>query len=258
MSSPSAFVLLGPNPKASPPAVVADVATTFPSAPAVTFTVAQKTGALLFHFGEVTVQASILPMPMPADHLEPCYKASWLWPTAEDDLRDHAMMLTVTAEGGDRPVDRMAPMTMLIAGVLGTCPQAAGVFWDGAEHLVKGKVFRDFAAQKLPGRLPLLLWVGCPAGKKKDGTCSGHTVGMGQFGLPEIETSDAPVDVPVLRQRLADLAEHLVTKAREIKDGATVGRSATQTITVSYGESQFGLKGRVMRLHHHRNDAGQG
>src|SRR5262249_55209857 len=220
--------------------------------PAVTFTVNPKTGAVNFHFGAVTVQASILPMPMPADHLEPAYRASWLWPNAKEELRDHAAMLTMTAEGGDTAVDWMVPLTMAVAAIVGICPQAAGVFWDGADHLVKGKVFRDFAARQLPNHLPLLLWIGCPAGQNADGTCSGYTVGLHQFGHPEIEASDAPLSVPELRQRLADLAGHPITRGLNIPDGATIGESATQKVTMSYGESRFGLPGRVMRLQHHR------
>jgi hypothetical protein len=252
MSSSDAFVLLNPNPKASPPAVVADIAATFPFAPAVTFTADPKTGALLFKFGKVTVTASIMPMPMPADHLEPAYRASWLWPSAKEELRTHAMMLTVSAAGGDAPADRMIPQTLVVAAVIGTCPQAAGVFWDQANHLVKAKVFRDFSAKRLPAQLPLLLWIGCPAGRNPDGTARGHTVGLKQFGLPEIETNDAPVSVADLRQRLSDLASYLIANSPDIPDGATIGRSATQTITAHFGESRFGLKGRVMQLRHHQ------
>ncbi len=252
MSSPTAFVLLNPNPKASPPAVVADVAATFPSAPAVTFTVDQQTGALNFHFGAVTVTASIIPMAMPAEQLEPCYQVSWLWPNAKEELRDHAMVLTVTAEGGDSAADRMVPLTMVVSAVIGTCPQAAGVLWDGGNHLVKGKVFRDFAAMRLPNRLPLLLWVGIPAGQNQDGTSSAYTMGLNQFGLPEIETSDASLGVPELRQRLSDIAGYLISKSPDVKDGAIIAKSATETVTAHFGESEFGLPGRVMRLRHHR------
>jgi hypothetical protein len=203
----------------------------------------------------VLVQASILPMPVPADQLEPCYPGSWLWPNAEAELRQHAMMLTVTGEGGDAVVDRMVSMTMVLAAVIGTCPQAAGVLWDGADHLVKGDVFRDFAVQQLPGHLPLILWVGCPAHKNADGTSRGCTVGMGQFALPDIETSDAPLSVRDLRQRLASVANHLVTKSANIPDGATIIQAPDHTVTVSYGPSKFGRPGRVMRLRHHRKGA---
>jgi hypothetical protein len=255
MSASEAFVLLNPNPKANPPTVVANIAATFPFAPAVTFTADPKTGALLFRFGKVTVTASIMPMPMPDDHLEPAYRASWLWPNAKEELRNHAMMLTVSAAGSEAPADRMIPQTMVIAAVIGTCPQAAGVFWDKANHLVKAKAFRDCAAKQLPNHLPLLLWIGCPAGLNPDGTARGYTVGLKQFGLPEIETNDAPVSVADLRQRLSDLANYLITQSPDIRDGATIGRSATRTITAHFGESRFGLKGRVMQLRHHQKAA---
>lgn len=254
MSAPTAFVLLSPNPKASPPAIVADLAATFPAAAAVTFTVDAETGALNFQIGAVTVSASILPIPAPAAQLAPCYRASWLWPTAEADLRDHAMILTITAAGGDSAVERMVALTMLVASVIGTCPQAAGVLWDGADHLIRADVFREFAVRQLPHQLPLLMWVGVPLGTNPDGTSSGHTVGLAQFGLAEMETSDAPASMANLRQRFADLAEHQIVRGVQIPDGAVIGESATQRVTVSYGESRFGLPGRVLRLQHQQID----
>src|SRR5262249_59438071 len=121
--------------------------------------------------------------------------------------------LAVSADGGEKAVDRRIPQTMVIASVIGTCPQAAGVFWDAAGHLIKGKVFRDFAAQRLPNHLPLLLWVGLAAGPTPDGASRGYTVGLKQFGLLEIETNDAPLDIAGLRQRFSNLAGHLIAKS---------------------------------------------
>jgi hypothetical protein len=250
-----AFVLMHPDPRADQAAILAAVAATFPSAPAVTVSQPPEAWGPIFHFGKVKVGTYLLPMPMPADHLEPSYEGSWLWPTAREDLRGHAAMLTLSADGGATAADRMVPLTMLAAAFLGTCPQAAGVFWDGAGHLVRRDVFRDFAARKLPAQLPLLLWIGCPAWPNGDGTTSGHTVGLRQFGLPEIETTDAPLSVPELRDRFDNLAEFLITKAPQIRDGAVIGRSATETVAVSYGASRFGLGERVMRLRHQRRGA---
>jgi hypothetical protein len=229
--------------------VIADIAATFPSAPPVTFTVDQATGALDFHIGAVVVRGSIMPMPMPDDHLEPAYRLSWLWPNAKEELRGHASMLILSSAGGDTAVERLVAQTMVAAAVIGTCPQAVGVLWDAANHLIKGKVFRDFASQRLPN-LPLLLWVGMAAGPNADGTSRGYTVGMGQFGLLDVETHDAPLDIAGLRQRFSNLAGHLIAKSPDIKDGATISQSETHKVTVSYGESGFGLEGRVMRLHH--------
>jgi hypothetical protein len=248
--SSDAFVLLNPNARANPAAIIAAIAATFPFAPAVTVSQPPEAWGPYFRFGKVTVRTYILPMPMPSDHLEASYEASWLWPTAKADLRSHAAMLTLSADGGDTAVDRMVPLTMLTAAFLGTCAQAAGVFWDAAGHLVRGDVFRDFAARKLPAQLPLLLWIGCPAWPNADGTSRGHTVGLRQFGLPEIETTDAPSSVPDLRDWFDRLAEHLITTGAPIRDGAVIARSATETVAVSYGPSWFGLGERVLQLRH--------
>jgi hypothetical protein len=246
-----AYVLLNPNPRANPAALAADIAATFPSEPAVRTSNNPTTGAPNFHFGRVAVSTCILPIPMPANELDPVYPSSWLWPSAKEELRTHSAMLTLKAEGADTAAELMAPLTMVAAAVIGTCPQAVGVFWSAGKHLVRGNVFRAFAARQLPKKLPLLLWLGTPAEASGNGTSSGHTEGLSWFDLPEIEATDALMSVPDLRQRLNDVAEYLTTKG-DIADGATIGESATQKVTVSYGPSRRGLKGRVMRLHHHR------
>ena len=89
------------------------------------------------------------------------------------------------------PAKRVGFRFAFVYLILYNLPFPAGVFWDGAGHLVRGDVFRDFAARKLPAQLPLLLWIGCPAWPNTDGTSSGYTVGLRQFGLPEIETTVA-------------------------------------------------------------------
>jgi hypothetical protein len=245
-----AVVLLNPNPRADQAAIIADIAATFPSAPAVTVTQPPKAWGPFFHFGEVTVRTFIMPMPMPPEKLEPRYGSSWLWPMAKDDLRNHAAMLTLSADGGESPVDRMIPLTMLAAAFIGTCPQAAGVLWGSGEHLIEGRVFREFATRSLPEQLPVPLWIGCAVWSNPDGTTCGHTVGLEQFDLPEIETIDSPQSVTRLRKRLIKLANRLVTTRPRIRDGTIIGQSPTETVIVSYGESRFGLSDRVMRLHH--------
>jgi hypothetical protein len=246
-----AFILLQPDARCDLSALVADVAATFPFAPPVTSSRPPESWGPSFRVGPVTVGSYILPVPLPADQLEASSRWSWLWPTAAADLRGHAQMMTLSASSGDA-AERMVALTMLTAAVFGTCPQAAGVLWDPAGHLVRGDVFRAFAAKVMPAQLPLLLWLGLPAWPNPDGTCDGYTIGLREFGCPEIEMCDAPLSVPALRQRISDLAPRLIAKEIDVPDGTTMTVSATQTVTVSYGESRFGQPGRVMRFRYCR------
>jgi hypothetical protein len=245
-----AIVLLNPNPRADQAAIIADIAATFPSAPTVMVTQPPKAWGPFFHFEEVTVRTFLMPMPMSPNKLEPLYGSSWLWPKAKNDLKNHAAMLTLSADGGETPVDRMMPLTMLTAALIGTCPQAVGVIWFGAEHLIEARVFREFATRGFPAHLPVSLWIGCPVWANPDGTTCGHTVGLEQFGLPEIETIDSPLRVSSLRKRLTKLAESFIAKRPNIRDGTVIAQTATEMLTVSYGESRLGLGDRVVRLHH--------
>ena len=253
MSFLHTFVTLNPNARTDPEAVAADIAAAFPTAPPVTVGRSEESGVVSFDFGAVTVMASVMPMPIPSPDLESCYATSWLWPKAEEELRDHSAHLIVIAQGGDTVPDRIVPLTMAVASILGTCPEASGVYWGHAGQVVKGGVFRDFATRHLnDDRLPVFLWVSCRAGANPDGTTSGYTVGLKQFDLMEFETSDSPLSVGDLRFRLGDLAAYLIRNGPVIKDGNMVGQSAGEKVKVVYADSRFGLEGQVMRLEHER------
>jgi hypothetical protein len=220
-------------------ALIADIAATFPPAPAVRVT-RPPWGGPGYHFDKTMITTIVLPVPLPESDREACYGASWLWPTAKADLRNHTAMIVLSTRDGKEPADRLGPLTMLAAALIGTDRSVVGVCWDG--HLIPAKVFREIASRDLV-ELPLALWIKCPTWMNPNGLVGGYTVGLAQFGHPEIETTDAPLSVSGLRQRLHKLAGKLITQSPQIRDGAVIGRSSTETVTARYGASQFGLGG---------------
>lgn len=242
-----AFVPLLPKAKLAAKAVTADIAKKWPDFDPPAASVPNP-GQMSFDYGDDYVLAQLVPAPIPWGDLDiPC-RSSILWPDAEKALKPHAGHLIVTTPCGDDPVARAKLVTSVLAGILGSCPQAVGVYWGDAALVVPSKLFQEMAQQILPDGLPLFLWMHARTGRNEDGTTSGFTTGLAGLGHKEFETDNASDDPGTLRERLFNLAEYVLTNGPVIKDGNTVGADANEKIQVKYGESRFGQDGEVMRL----------
>jgi hypothetical protein len=250
MSVTVAYVLFGPKAKVDTAAVVADIAGKWPDLK-VEPSAEAKDGQTAFDIdGQFVVGQMIdAPMPLSTDELDALCAKSLLWPKAKNLLRAHAahMIVTSFSRDDDDPVERAKRVTYATAGVLGACPQALGVYWGDANHLIKGDLFQEMAAEMLPDSLPLWLWVATLVGKGDDGT-QGCTVGMKALGHMELETTNASDGVGDLRERFHALARYLIENGPVIQDGNTVGADENEKIQVIYSDSQFGHEGQVMRL----------
>jgi hypothetical protein len=242
-----AFVPLLPGAKVNSKAVVADIAAKWPDLPEATPVKAQP-GQIAFDMGDMSLIGGLMPKPIPWGDLEGPCRMSWLWPEAEEQLRAHAGHLIVTAMGSEDPLARAKALTIGLAGILGACPEALGVYWGDATLVIPSGLFQDMAREILPGGLPLFLWIDFRAGKNEDGTTGGFTTGLAALGHMEFETGNATDGVGELRERLFGLANYVLENGPVIKDGNTVGADENEKIRVVYSESMYGHEGKVMRL----------
>ncbi len=139
-------------------------------------------------------------------------------------------------------------MTQVIASVLKATPSALGVYSHNARHCVSSKLFQDFAEEFLPDALPLTICVDIRVSQNDDGTSSGLTTGLDSFGLMDLECSNANEPVSELRERLEGVANYLLENGLIIRDGDTLGETATEIIRVKYTSSKFGQEKTVMQL----------
>lgn len=248
MSMTVAYVLFGPKAKVDTVAVVADIAAKWPDL-GVEPSDEAKAGQVAFDIDGQFVVGQMIDAPMPLEDLDGLCAKSLLWPNAKNLLRTHAahMIVTSFSRDDDDPVERAKRVTMAAAGVLGSCPQALGVFWGDANHVIKGDLFQQMAAEILPDGLPLWLWVATLVGKGETGT-QGCTVGLKALGHMELETTNASDEVGDLRERFLALAGYLIENGPVIQDGNTVGADENEKIQVIYSDSQFGHDEQVMRL----------
>ena len=123
-----------------------------------------------------------------------------------------------------------------------------GVYWGNASLLIPKPIFVEFAEQVLPQGPPLDIWIDFRVGWQAEERSAGFTQGMTALGHMELEAQDWPEKPSDLRERLQGLALYLLNNGRVIKDGDTVGQSASEKIRVVYAGSNVGHKGLVMQL----------
>jgi len=249
-----AMVALGAKPQLSAGEVQRDLKATWPTLPAVTDT-QKKDNTLSFDLGDAAVIMGLMPAPIPWSDLEGPCATSWLWPEAAQVLRGHKNHLVVTVSSAAGAVERAKLLSIVIASILQTCPQAVGVSWGAGGLVISPKLFREFAVQMLLEGLPLYIWIDFRVFPSDTGRMCCFTQGLAALGHMEMETQNSPENVGELRERFFGLACYVLENGPVIRDGDTVGEDANERIHVTYAPSAFGHKGKVMRLDYRQTAA---
>lgn len=247
MSISIAMVAFGKGAKISPAAVQKELQASFPSLPA-PGNVEKKDGTFSFRMGDFDVIFGLMPAPIPWSDLEGPCSASWLWPDASSEMREHRVHVIVTVMADCEPIERLKILTAATAALAGTCDAAVGVYWCDSKVVMSPKMFRDFAIEMIPDGLPLYVWLDFRIGKGSDGKIVGCTTGMSALGHMELETWDCPEPPGELRERLFGLAYYLLENGPVIEDGNTIGEDENERIKIIYSDSKFGHEAQVMRL----------
>lgn len=210
---------------------------------------AKEKSTFSFNVGEHTVVIGLMPAPIPGmtDSGGPAANAPF-WPNAATELRQHQTHVIVTVAGNADPIDEMRALTQATVALADSCSETIGIYWPSSSLIFPAKTFCDIACSFLPDGIPLPIWFNFRVAKNPDGTSAGFTQGLAAFGHKEFETVRSPEPPVELRDRLLGLVGYVLENGPVIKDGDTIGESASERIKVSYGPSSFGAKDVIMRL----------
>lgn len=224
-----------------------DLAQSWPRLPAAQ-QVQKKENTLSFDIGSMSVAMGMMPAPIPRDSWVLPERQTWIWPDAATALETHRSHLILTVFGDETALAEARLLTMVTTSVLATCGNPCGVSWGGAGLLIAPDVFKEVAREALPDDLPLHLWLAVYMAGNEDGTFSGFTRGMDDFGLMEFVTENATDPPQELCQRFYGLGDYLLINGPVITDGDTIGESMSERIRVLFCDSPFGHENQVMRL----------
>lgn len=207
-----------------------------------------------FSLGDQDVILALMPAPIPwADLEQPCAHAL-MWPEAEETMRSHVAHYVVTLMGPSTPLRSRVQLTRLTAALV-SCQPACGVYWGESSLVHKPEMFAKFAEGVTEQKFTSMLWINfiLMAGSKP-GTASLFTIGMKTFDLMELEVVDTAIPLDELHERACDLATYLITSRQSqlgpiVQNGHTFGWTAEEKFLVRHQSSQFGVPGKVYRIH---------
>jgi hypothetical protein len=207
-----------------------------------------RENALAFPWGGNTAAVALRPVPIPWSSLEGPCETAWWWPEAGASMRDHNshLLVVLAGENGD-VVRRSIALTHLTAAVAAHV-DAAGIYWGSGRLVHDPRVFLEEARSASPENLPLHLWIDLRIEQNDDGTLRLFTTGMKALGKMEIEIPRCRRQATELFDFAYSIADYLLSRGAEIRDGHTIGRCEDEKIPASHSPSMCDGKMTVLRL----------
>lgn len=204
--------------------------------------------ALTVEMGSIEGIMAIVPAPIPWSDLEgPCLTA-WWWPEAAEKLKEHTAHSIVTLlKRTDDVVTNYLIVTQL-AACLAATTNCAGVYWGAGTVVHAPASFVEQSRNASRNNLPLSLWIDFRVQKTPDGKYQLLTTGLSSLNKREIEIAPCHLRPVELLKLGHDIAHYVITSAVEIRDGDTIGRSASEKIRTKFVRSMWDRQEEVMRL----------
>jgi hypothetical protein len=204
-------------------------------------------GVLVFPCQDARVGLTLVPLPIPWLSIEgPCATA-WWWPEATEKMKSHKCHFIIVIMGGTIDhIERMLILTRIVsAAILGT--DAVGVYWGEGTLVHEPEKFVTEARSARKGNIPGFLWVDVRVEKNPDNSLRCFTTGMSPLGFHEIEVAKADLKPLDLMDFVGNVVLYIGNSQPKLKDGETIGRSATEKYKVQFGPSMFDRPA-VMRI----------
>jgi hypothetical protein len=159
--------------------------------------------------------------------------AYW-WPNALNDLARHTAHLMVSCQWTRHSRwDAHICHLVLVRELVEQLP-VIGVLWGSS--LIQTDIFKGEFANALKGGVPFSLWVLIQFSQQPNGNILISTLGMRDFEQMEIETeSSLPLDQTF--DLVRKFGSYVLSSGAVVKDGDTVGPSASQRIKVRHARS---------------------
>ena len=209
--------------------------TEFPELGRVSWLSSTRAGTSAFNLGGLNALVALMPTPVPEGEADGAtdrslsgLDGSWTLP----EHRAHLVVVQQGAKAGD--VEELTAFTRVVAAIV-RATQSVGVYWGeaGATH------HPEFVVDMAHTELPLPVWVGVSVAKGQL-----LSIGMKQFGLPDLLLSAAPVDGGVF-EFFYDLLAYVVRRGKRLPEGDSVGRTEKEKIKIRYVRSPVDAEAEV-------------
>jgi uncharacterized protein DUF4261 len=244
MSNPSAFVLFDASTKLHTSAILRALSERHPDQPIVNFSGdGADTSSTLLTVAGVTVVLMQFDARLPEGWQPAAKRAIVHWPEAEAAFGRHRAHISVAVMGEDNDRLRVARVVTAVVGALAaTHPQSSAVLWDLAVAN-SSSVFAEFSHSAFAPYpdFPSGLWVSTQPFRDQGAKIGAVTIGLRNFTGREIELEGLASQLKSILITARGLVNYLLQDSAAIRDGDTIGASATEQIQVHFKDSdRFG------------------
>lgn len=208
-------------------------------------------GENLISIDQASLVALMMNAPVPQDDLTgPCEFAKIYWKDSCAFVKKHKSHIILHLHAPSLSAVERAQWLTQIAAVLMRRPQAGESASLWGEALSSQATFLK-AADSLPTMpRPTYIWVSFNFEQGDDDSLTLTTSGMEQFGLMQIEINSHTKKLSELWALAGNVASYLMDQGPVLKDGDTLGYSATEQIKVRHEPSLYrDTKEKVYRLY---------
>jgi Domain of unknown function (DUF4261) len=198
----------------------------------------------LLRIGDVIIAILDFDVPQPADVLEDAYRINFAWPEAKNLIgkhRAHVMLAVIGEQDGFENVMAASKALAMAALALAVIRDAIAIHWSSSMALLRGASVEGTAQTMRETGLALDLWLAFkPWVEREQGKVGLFTSGLRGFIGRDIEMVARKESLIAVVERALALAGYILTSGAVIKDGDTVGYSATEQLRIKFVEDGSG------------------
>lgn len=190
-----------------------------------------------------------VPAPIPDGEAEGNADGNFLWPNGRDEAAKHRSHVIVTNLGaGDQTPVQSAIAVSRLALVALKLFDGIGVYWGNASVCNSRDVFEGFCEDLSEEHIPVPVWLRFQLVRASDDEIGLYTLGMGQFGLMDIEVDRCIMNPQDLFEFVVNIAHYLIQSGPVIADGNTVGGSEDERVVVRHLPSRIDQQRQVYKI----------
>lgn len=187
-----------------------------------------------------TVMLAYLDYPVNPDEIHIASGISWIWRTAESEVKNHKSQLVISVLGNPaNTLELYRIFTRVAGGVMTNLPNAPGILMN-SQYLILSKGYYLEAARNM-GRdgVPLYLWTYFGILQQPNGRSSGYTYGLAEFGWQEMEMVESSLSLQDSHAVLYAAAQKAVSGTEKWKEGQEIELSEGKKVKIKMSAAKY-------------------
>jgi hypothetical protein len=177
------------------------------------------------------IAIALINLPIPGDELEFPTQVAYLWPEAKDLIPKHQAHIIISVSSpDDTKLNMYKTFTKAASSVLANT-NSIGIYLGNQTLVLPTDFYLDGAKAMTDDDLPLMNWIYFGL-REENGSHSGYTYGLKEFGFNELEILNSSHSVEDIQGMLFNISHYIIQGNVTLHDGETIGLTADQKIKI--------------------------